>query len=87
VKIKSDPVVLTFDHSKGAEKIDSVSSLVNKMVFDGYTWERILAEINKCQVRCFNCHMRRTAIQHHWYKWRDQEVKTEGEKVAEDGTC
>lgn len=56
-----DPVVLTFDHVRGAKK-DNVANLVGR----GNKWEVILAEINKCDVRCCNCHMRKTRISLGW---------------------
>lgn len=50
---ESDPMVLSFDHVKGTKKM-AVSQMVNQ----GYSLESIQAEIDKCEVRCFNCHMR-----------------------------
>ena len=50
-----DPVVLDFDHVRG-EKIKDVSYLVNS----GCRLWRIKAEIEKCDVRCANCHRRVT---------------------------
>lgn len=57
-----DPIVLEFDH-KGNKKIE-----VSKLVSNSYSWETIMEEINKCDVRCANCHRRRTAKQFGWYK-------------------
>ena len=59
---ETDPVVLQFDHVRG-EKAANVGTLVT----DGAAWERIAAEIEKCEVRCANCHWRRTAEQFDWY--------------------
>ena len=59
---ESDIVVLQFDHQ--GNKIMDVSD----MICDGYAWERILAEIAKCQVVCANDHMRRTARVAGWHK-------------------
>jgi hypothetical protein len=59
----ADPVVLEFDHRDPKHKLTEVSRLiVNKR------WTRVLAEIEKCDVRCINCHRRRTARQFHWGK-------------------
>lgn len=58
----SDPIVLEFDHLDPAGKTTAVS----QMLAD-YRWERIQKEIDKCVVRCANCHRRRTAQQFGWY--------------------
>ena len=47
----SDIRVLDFDHIKG-EKFYDVSHLVTK----AYKLDKIINEINKCEVRCANCH-------------------------------
>ena len=61
---ESDFVVLDFDHRDQSKKTASVS----RMRQDVYSWERIKAEIAKCDVLCANCHRRRTAKQLGWYK-------------------
>jgi hypothetical protein len=53
---ESDPVVLEFDHI-GTDK----AAMISVMVKNRMSWERILAEIQKCVVRCANCHRRVTA--------------------------
>ena len=50
-----DIVVLEFDHR--GEKIGDVSTYANS----GRPWPRVLGEIEKCDVRCANCHRRETA--------------------------
>lgn len=40
---------------------------VSLMVADGYSWENILKEIEKCQVLCANCHRIKTARDYKWY--------------------
>lgn len=60
---ESDPVVLDFDHVSG-EKVASIANLVNRA-----SWERIMSEIEKCEVRCANCHRRKTAVQLGWYAY------------------
>jgi hypothetical protein len=52
---ESDPDVLDFDHLR--DKRADVSRLVHVAV----SWDLVLAEIAKCEVRCANCHRRRTA--------------------------
>jgi hypothetical protein len=58
---ESDPIVLDFDHKDGVDKVDSISNMINSC-----TIKTILEEINKCDVRCANCHRRRTAKQKNW---------------------
>lgn len=48
---KSDPRFLTFDHVRGTKR-KSISNMVNL----GYTIESIQAELEKCEVRCLECH-------------------------------
>ena len=62
---EKDPVVLQMDHVRGTKDSD-VSQLVRK----GYCWETIQKEIEKCEVRCANCHARKTAKQFGWSKLR-----------------
>jgi hypothetical protein len=61
---ESDPRVLEFDHQR--DKTATISSLL----CSGYGWERIVEEIDKCEVRCANCHRRKTAIDFGYYKHR-----------------
>ena len=60
---ETDPVVLDFDHKDNTNKINDVSTLISK----GYSWNIIENEIKKCDIRCANCHRRRTAEQFNWY--------------------
>ncbi len=58
---ENDPVVLEFDHTK--DKRMDVSSLVTYG-----SLKNIIKEIEKCEIRCANCHRRKTAIQYGWHK-------------------
>jgi hypothetical protein len=60
---ETDPVVLEFDHIKRENKNLEISLMVSSYK----TWEIILEEIQKCEVRCANCHRRKTAKQQGWY--------------------
>lgn len=59
---EADPVVLEFDHRVPADKSFCISSKVSVT----WRWELIEAEIAKCDVRCANCHRRRTFAEKHW---------------------
>jgi hypothetical protein len=61
---ESDPVVLDFDHRDPADKLWTIGVLLRER----RAWRTILAEIEKCTVRCANCHRRRTARQFRWYR-------------------
>lgn len=51
---ENDPLVLTFDHVRG-KKRNSISVMVQY----GWSLDSIKAEIGLCEVRCFNCHMKK----------------------------
>lgn len=53
---ESDPIVLEFDHVRGKKSMGIAS-----MVSQGVSFERLVEEIKKCDVRCANCHRRKTA--------------------------
>jgi hypothetical protein len=61
---ETDPLVLDFDHVDPARKRQTIYRLVHQ----AYSWTSILAEIEKCEIRCANCHRRRTALQFGWPK-------------------
>jgi hypothetical protein len=60
---ETDISVLEFDHRDRALKELTVAELITQ----GYSLERVMREIAKCDVRCANCHRRRTAKQLGWY--------------------
>lgn len=47
-------MVLEFDHLR--DKFLGISIMIN----NNYTWDKILKEIDKCEVRCANCHRKKT---------------------------
>ena len=57
-----DLVVLQFDHVKGEKKTE-----VSRLVTAGFPWETVEVEIRKCEVRCANCHTRKTATSFGWW--------------------
>ena len=60
---EADPVVLEFDHRDPGTKKAEVGRLMNNT-----TVGVVRAEIEKCDVRCGNCHRIRTARQFGWYR-------------------
>jgi len=60
---ETDPIVLDFDHLDSTEKSFGIPVGVNK----AFSKARLMREIEKCVVRCANCHRRRTAVQLGWY--------------------
>ena len=62
---EKDPIVLEFDHRNSKEKF----KIIAKMLSGHYSWQSVLEEINKCDIRCANCHRRKTYTQFgHWGK-------------------
>ena len=59
----ANPIVLEFDHRDPRQKLTEVSRLIVSR-----RWPRVLAEIEKCDVRCINCHRRKTARDFGWAK-------------------
>ena len=53
---EKDPIVLEFDHKNPEDKF----KIVGRMLSGHYSWNSVLAEIEKCDVRCANCHRRKT---------------------------
>lgn len=62
---ESNILTLEFDHIDPASKKHTISF----MVMQGYLLEKIKLEIEKCEVRCSNCHKIKTAKQQSWYKY------------------
>jgi len=57
-----DPVVLQFDHVN-EDKENDVAQLMRQR-----TWDSVLKEIDKCVIRCANCHARKTAKERKFWK-------------------
>jgi hypothetical protein len=60
---ENDPIVLDFDHVKGEKKKE-----ISRMIKGNNGIKSILEEIDKCEVRCANCHRKKTAKTMNWYK-------------------
>lgn len=65
---ESDPIVLEFDH------IDNKEANVSDLARHYASIDRIQREINKCVVRCANCHRRKTASEQGWYQYISQDM-------------
>lgn len=63
---ETDYTVLEFDHVRGDKKSNIASLVCNDV-----SWKVIEGEIKKCEVRCANCHKRRSAKQFGWYKYSE----------------
>lgn len=60
----ADPLVLQFDHRPGQSKVMDVGRFISS----GSALRLLAAELVKCDVRCANCHRRRTAAELHWFR-------------------
>ncbi len=58
---EKDPIILEFDHI--SDKIAYISTM-----YRNYTLEKVKLEIEKCEIRCANCHRRKTARERGWNK-------------------
>lgn len=56
---ESDPIVLDFDHKDQKAKFKTI----HQMLSGHYSWNSVLKEIDKCEIRCANCHRRKTYAQ------------------------
>ena len=60
----TDALLLQFDH------VESKTRDIASLVRSGCNSRRLIAELNKCEVRCANCHRRRTATHGGWFRAR-----------------
>lgn len=59
---EKDPVVLEFDHREKKDKKYGIAALLGR----SYSLQKLMLEVEKCDVRCSNCHRRRTSKQEGW---------------------
>lgn len=57
---EADPIVLEFDHQDPKHKFKQISRILS----GHYSWNSVLKEIQKCDIRCANCHRRKTYKQY-----------------------
>lgn len=62
---ESDPVCLDFDHVSG-DKTRNISDMIHA----GVSVETLKLEMEKCVIRCANCHRKKTAKDFNWFKSR-----------------
>ena len=74
---EKDDRVLEFDHVRGIKRRTKSrpNDGVSRLVKDGYSWNIIKQEIDKCEVRCRNCHKIRTYEEFNYYKDLRDEIK------------
>jgi 5-methylcytosine-specific restriction endonuclease McrA len=60
---ETDPIVLEFDHISN-KKIN-----ISELIKDSSV-ENLKLEIDKCEIRCANCHRKKTAKDLNFYKYR-----------------
>ncbi len=75
---EADLRVLELDHDDPAEK----TAGVGRLLATGLPWATVLAEIDKCTVRCANCHRRRTAESYAWWRSAAESRRREGLRTA-----
>ena len=66
---ESDVRLLEFDHLDGETKLMDLSSMVGRR-----STRKLSEEIGKCDVRCVNCHRRRTAATFEWPRFGEDPV-------------
>ncbi len=69
---ETDLRCLEFDHRDRATKTANIARLLQ----NSWSWAAILAEIEKCDVRCANCHRRRTSRQFSTWRHRLHQEET-----------
>ena len=78
---EADVRVLDFGHEEPAQKVSTVGRLLTLSL----PWSTVLAEIDKCSVRCANCHRRRTADAFGW--WRSSVERRRQDVMQEHATA
>ncbi len=61
---ETNPIVLTFDHLR--DKVVEISTMCRHTV----GLRKLQAEIDKCRILCFNCHMIHTNQENNSIKWK-----------------
>ena len=67
---ETNPIKLDFDHRAGVEKRGNIGRLLTTC----HSWTLLKEEIDKCDIRCANCHRVKTAVNGNWLMlklWRE----------------
>jgi hypothetical protein len=56
---ENDLLVLELDHREPSKKVNAISLMMRQMV----SLKKLEQELDKCDVRCANCHRRKTALE------------------------
>jgi hypothetical protein len=64
---EQDPTVLQFDHVRG-KKQWAIAEMVHRRM----SLKATINEISKCDIRCANCHARRTAAERGYYTYLNE---------------
>jgi hypothetical protein len=75
----ADPLVLEFDH------VGMKRKNVMTMAWEGYGQDSIQIEMNKCVVRCANCHRKKTSAERGSFRYRAGTLARRPAKLDEDG--
>lgn len=59
---EDDPIVLEFDHREGSGKRFGIGDAAKR------SRASVIDELGKCDIRCANCHRRKTALERGWYR-------------------
>lgn len=65
---ETDPIVLDFDHVRGQKRY-----AVTYMISHQFGLRTVQEEIEKCEIRCANCHRRKTAREQNWSRLTNYE--------------
>ena len=74
---EKDVKVLEFDHVRGVKKRVGHKGLegVSYLIRHGYKWDTVQTEIEKCEIRCRNCHKKKTWKENNYYSDMQELIK------------
>lgn len=77
---EKDIQVLEFDHVRGVKKRVGYkgSEGVSYLIRHGYKWQTVKEEIEKCEIRCRNCHKKRTWKENNYYSDMEEIINNNG---------